>query len=107
MKKLSFLIVFIFICKINQGQNLVPNGNFENISGCPTGIGQLTNAIPWLNPSLASPDYYNQCATSSAVGVPQNVLGYQQAHSGNGYAGIFVYTQPPINMDFREYVEAQ
>jgi len=107
MKKLCFLILFSFIFKINQGQNLVPNGDFENYTSCPGALGLIINAAPWVNPSLASPDYFNSCATVSTVDVPQNVLGYQQPHSGNGYVGIFVFTQPPLIFNYREYIEVQ
>ena len=39
MKEWCFLILFSFICKINQAQNLVPNGDFETYTSCPTGLG--------------------------------------------------------------------
>src|SRR4030095_4183480 len=39
---------------------------------------------------MASPDYMNACANPLPAGVPQNGVGYQQTHSGEGYAGCYL-----------------
>src|SRR5690606_42067680 len=70
-------------------QNLVPNGNFEHHTSCPTGHGQLPNYIPWYN-YAASPDVFNTCG-SGGVSVPTSIRGYQWAASGNGYMGFVTY----------------
>ena len=37
-----------------------------------------------------TPDYFNSCSNGD-FGVPQNIAGFQNAHSGNAYAGIGVF----------------
>lgn len=105
MKRLFYLIIMLLVCRICKGQNLVPNGDFENYSGCPTDVSQIDSALFWMNPSAGagSPDYYNECSSSSLVGVPYNVLGYQPARSGNGYSGIYIWVNVTGNV--REYIE--
>ncbi len=95
-----------------KGQNLVPNGDFEQYIGCPTGDSQLSLAVSWINPATniafvsGTPDYYNQCATSGTVSVPGNWGGNQPAHSGVAYSGIYLWinNSPPNS---REYIEVQ
>jgi hypothetical protein len=99
-----------FTCRICEGQNLVPNGDFEQYSVCPTWYAQLDSTLLyWMNPCIApfipggTPDYYNSCAPSGDVGVPVNAnINYQPARSGNGYAGIITWN---ANMTSREYIE--
>jgi type IX secretion system substrate protein len=109
MKKplLPFIFFLFFIFNV-KGQNLVPNGDFEQYSACPTGLSQLDSALSWFNPFsntlISSPDYFNQCAGASALaGVPQNSIGYQNARSGFGYAGIHRFYRFLPN--YREYIE--
>lgn len=102
MKKLYSLLIPFLTCGICEAQNLVPNGDFEQFSSCPTGYSQLYNALFWINPSSnATPDYFNQC-NPSLVGVPANSWGYQTAHSGVAYGGGILYY---ANFTAREYVE--
>jgi len=93
-------------CGACFGQNLVPNGGFEQFSNCPNGYSQLDFAVPWTNPhniSYGSPDYYHQCASaSSTVNVPNTGIGFQAAHSGGGFSGIYA-----ISSVVREYMEVQ
>ena len=94
------------------GQNLVPNGSFEQFSTCPIGLAKINYALNWYNPAIGvnvggnggTPDYFNQCATPSQAGIPNNAFGYQQAYSGNAYGGLalFYFGVP----DFREYIES-
>jgi hypothetical protein len=111
MEKLFHVIFTLLFFQLHFGQNLVPNGDFEQYDTCPTNEAQLSNAIPWINPSTniagssGTPDYFNSC-NGSLMGVPYNWLGFQEAHSGNGYAGIFLY-QPSGDLNIREYLEVQ
>jgi hypothetical protein len=105
--KLSVVFLFsVFFIKA-RGQNLVPNPSFEIVTPCPTNLGQLTNASPWFVPtgSGGSPDLFNSCS----ITVPQNMIGYQNAHSGNGYAGLGVYGYwyNGSNINNREYISVQ
>lgn len=97
---LSFLSLsasFLF----SSAQNLVPNPSFEQYDTCPNFYGQLNRAIPWFNPTTASPDYFNTCTPM----VPATGLGIQNPVSGNAYAGFFAYYDFPS--DYREYLEIQ
>src|ERR1700704_5421680 len=72
MKKLALFCCIISTAFAGKGQNLVPNGDFEQYSGCPNFAGQMDSCLFWINPApyppAGSPDYFNQCA--SFVNVP-------------------------------------
>lgn len=92
MKKVisSFLLCFALL-EVHGQVNLVPNPSFEEYSNCPTGPGQIFFAQGWLT-FRESPDYFNSCVSiASYFSVPNNGSGYQQAASGNAYAGIICY----------------
>lgn len=82
-------------------QNLVPNGDFETRSSCPHGLGQMTYAVPWTAPTEGTPDYIHACGMSG-LSVPESVYGYQEAHSGDGYAGIISFNKLDVT---REYIQ--
>jgi len=81
----------------------VPNPSFENYSPCPL-LGQFS-CLNWNNPNACSPDYFNYCTNGNIVGVPNNSFGFQYAHTGDAYAGIFALQIP--NTDGREYIQSQ
>jgi hypothetical protein len=97
----------LLMCRVCYGQNFVNNGDFEQYTSCPSGSGQIDLALFWTNSSLyGTSDYYNQCATQPWVGVPSNIGGgYQFAHSGDAYAGIFLMQLPYL--DVREYLQVE
>lgn len=108
--KVRVLIFTSLFSSIAFGQaNLIPNSSFEQKNNCPSMEGQLFLAQGWLNPDAGSPDYYNECClpyivmndTFYPVGVPENVFGYQEAKTGNAYAGFYNYSAFPS----REYIE--
>ena len=75
-------------------QNLVPNGQFESYTACPSVSGQFNLAAPWFSPTDGTVEYYNSCAgVGSYVGTPTNSAGVQIPHSGQGYAGAVVYSK--------------
>lgn len=91
------------------GQNLVPNPGFDELTQCPSDGDQLIFAKPWISPSNGTPNIHNKCATNFSFGVPfggQYVDSYQQPRSGNGYAGIEVYSNVNIPKGSSEYLEA-
>ncbi|MGQ0828227.1 MAG: T9SS type A sorting domain-containing protein [Bacteroidota bacterium] len=100
MKRIVYIIILF---SIEAGaQNLVPNPSFEIYTSCPTNYGQVSLAVPWVNPSsLASPDYFNSCGSLS-VNVPKNQAGYQYARTGSAYTFVSVYA---TNSDYREYIQ--
>lgn len=79
----------------NEQNNLTLNPSFEfyNISNtCPDTLGQIELTDFWDSP-LGDPSAFNTCAgLSGNVGVPINLKGAQAARTGNGYAGISVYS---------------
>ena len=84
--------------------NLVYNPSFEEYRECPRKIdalGTLTIVDAWYQPTAGSADYYNVCG-SRDCGVPKNKLGVQDAHSGNGFCGIYC-----SKTDYREYLQTQ
>lgn len=105
MKK-GILICICFLFNHSFAQNLVINGDFENHSSCPIYYGELALADSWSNPNTGTTDYYHVCADSaSMVGIPTNWSGYQQAQSGEAYAGISTYYDSPSNI--REYLQGE
>ena len=104
MKKQLLFLALSFILKFSVGQNLVLNGDFEQMNFCPQNGSNISAAKFWIKPALGTPDYYNGCATvASGANVPNNVLGFQQAHSGVGYAGLDILWEG-FN-SYREYIE--
>jgi OmpA-OmpF porin, OOP family len=101
---ISFLIFLLIFSTKVPAQNLVTNGDFEQLVSCPTGLSQLTSTVSWFTPTNGSPDYFHECSTGSAD-VPENIFGYQYAHSGEGYGGIEPWAVSPNG--YREYFETQ
>ena len=81
--------------------NLVPNGSFEDTVACPWTDGQINYAVGWFKPTPASSDLIHSCNFA----VPQNFFGYQNAKTGNAYAGFYTY-HPLWSPDssYREYI---
>jgi hypothetical protein len=104
MKKL--LLLFLLIWMNGRAQNLVPNGDFEQFSTCPTNISQLDSAEFWFNSTQATPDYFNSCATAN-VDVPFNMFGQQAARSGVAYAGVYIAWLHTQAVNYREYLEIE
>jgi OmpA-OmpF porin, OOP family len=108
MSRQVILIIEFSCCFIVQArtQNLVPNPSFEIISSCPNNLDQLYLADSWFDPSFCTPDLFNTC---NALLAPQNAFGWQQARTGNGYAGIGVYAffYPSSNINIREFLEVK
>ena len=107
MKSFTCVCLSLFLFETILGQNLVPNGNFENYSSCPAGIGQISKATPWFSTSVfgpaGSPDYFHECSIGDSD-VPNTFNGYQQPHSGSGFAGIVLHHEGIV---FREYISIQ
>lgn len=105
MRKLILTILILTTwATFSTGQNLVPNPSFEIYSACPTGANELVKAIPWYDPTGATTDYYNACA-SGYSNVPNCSAGYQLARTGVAYAGLFgLFT---YGDNYREYLQVQ
>jgi gliding motility-associated-like protein len=70
-----------------SGQNLIPNGSFEQYDTCPDNTAQIARALPWFS-AQGSCDYFNICSSSIYVTPPNNTYGFQYPHIGNGFAGF-------------------
>jgi hypothetical protein len=121
---LIFLLLTALHQKANaQPGNLVPNPGFEDRLTCVWNDGTLTDCPPWFRPTGGHPDVFHVCTVVNEdpcpypeptnwspwmFGVPTNVVGCQESHSGQGYAGTF-YLQPgiaPLN-EYREYLAVE
>lgn len=86
-------------------QNLVLNPSFEEYTKCPESTDELSFSKKWINPSKSSPDYFNICCNETenkTVGVPCNFNGCKNAHSGNAYSGIAIWSSDP---KYKEYIQ--
>lgn len=100
MKRILFYVLSLLICTgALAQQNMVPNGDFETYTTCPTGLSQTTNCTGWGPYTNGTSDYMNSCGTP---GVPSNIFGYQQAASGNAYVGG--YNNVNASNAYKEYV---
>lgn len=101
MKKI-ICILSILCTQVCIAQNLVPNPSFEDTINCPQFIGDIDRAIGWSSYGI-TPDYFNSCAQVS-LGVPDNVRGFQNAHTGNAYVGLETFHS---GSNEREYIGCQ
>ncbi len=102
----SSILTQIFLLFTNSlicQTNLVINGDFETKTSCPISGFEINKVPPWTSPTDATPDYFNIC--SNVVGVPNNVYGFQFAHSNNGYVGIAPFLLSPVDTVYREYIQ--
>lgn len=96
-----------FLSNILAGQNLVPNGSFEDYPVCPGGYSQNPAEFrvdSWRTITMGSPDYFHSCSSGEAS-VPYNWAGVADAFDGDGYAGI--YTWMNGGKDYREYLHCK
>ena len=103
--------VLVYLCFIHLtaawSQNLVPNGGFEEYTACPTSDDQMNYASGW-DAYMYSPDFWHACGIPYQSSVPNNIAGYQPAHSGQGYAGIHAFTAQGQSADgYREILGVQ
>jgi hypothetical protein len=112
MKWLFSILVALPVLSWGQG-NLVPNGGFETITSCPWTHGMIADAPPWTNTGGGTtPDLFHSCSPPDPSGfpnegVPDNTRGSQEAHTGQGYTGIYTYNGPHLNEELREYLQIQ
>ncbi|MEO1257399.1 MAG: T9SS type A sorting domain-containing protein [Bacteroidota bacterium] len=110
---MKYFFLTSFFCCLSyfalHSQNLVQNPGFENFESCPDNGGQISRATHWDRPELTTgtPDYYNRCFEPSppaaSLDIPFNWTGYQEAHNGDGYAGVYNFGYG----DLREYIQSR
>jgi gliding motility-associated-like protein len=103
MKKVIFFVLLTFGSIRTSTQNLIPNPSFEDYTQCPNKEAQISLTGNWYNANYGSVDYYNECATGTTVGVPQNVAGLQVPRTGKAYLGMYLYSEienAPIQSEY-------
>lgn len=70
----------------NTPVNLVPNGGFEERTGCPNGPADLSLCQDW-NFQSGTVDYFHQCGTEEG-GLPLNYMGFQESEEDSSYIGL-------------------
>ena len=95
---LTVLLTIIGIYSGNCQTNLIPNPSFEDLTDCPNDNAAIAESMielakPWFG-AIYTPDLFNKCAESDGrLGVKKNLpcpCG-RMPHSGDGYAGLFVF----------------
>lgn len=99
------LLILISSGQYSFAQNLAPNPSFENYTQCPHERHGVWYgwAYDWFCPTNGTVDLFNACADGGVVGIPNNEFGYQNAHTGLGYIGMYTRFN---SIDYREYVTA-
>lgn len=84
--------------------NMVYNPSFEEHRRCPQRIdalGVMTAVEAWWQPTAGSSDYFNLCGGRDCQ-VPRNKMGFQEAHNGVAYCGIYCSQE-----HYREYLQTE
>jgi|APTNR8051073442_1049403.scaffolds.fasta_scaffold00005_320 outer membrane protein OmpA-like peptidoglycan-associated protein len=92
-----------------SAQNLVPNPSFEELTRCPNSFSTDKNdfIVPgWESPTKGTPDHFHGCSWGEAD-VPFNWAGSANAHSGKGYAGMYVWNKRDDDKSYREYIQCE
>lgn len=109
MKKARIIIAHLFVLKIALAQNLVPNPGFEELVLCPGSYStdrRDFSAPGWNSPTRGTPDMFHACSWGEAD-VPYNWAGSSNAHTGKGYAGIYVWSHSHKDVNYREYIQCE
>ena len=102
------IVIPILFSVCVSAQNLVPNPGFEELSRCPHSFStdKKDFIVPgWDSPTIGTPDHFHACSWGEAD-VPFNWAGSANAHSGKGYAGIYVWSTDP-DRNYREYLQCE
>jgi gliding motility-associated-like protein len=103
--RLPTVIFLVMITQFTRGQNLVPNYSFEDTLACPSSDGEIYDAPPWVDPTNATTDYYNECASNLICSAPLNAYGFQQPRTGRAYSGMGTYVSSSPNA--REFLQVK
>ena len=101
-------IFFIFLAPFSFtfGQNLVPNGDMEAYTACPTSMYYYSDlATGWNTPvgHGGTSDYFNVCGDPQHDWTNFADHGTVTPHSGDGYLGMLTHS----GFDQREYITRQ
>jgi hypothetical protein len=110
-KSIATMMIIIIVAidfNTSKGQNLVFNSGFEIADTCPNNQGNINLAHGWFNANTVFPsttDYYHLCSPLAGLTPPSIFTGYQNAHFGDAFIGMGVYTLGLSNS--REYAETE
>jgi OOP family OmpA-OmpF porin len=90
---------------VNDKENLVNNGELEGYVGKLKKLGKFYMVEDWDAYTVIKPDYFEAGNEEAEIGVPSNIYGYQDAHSGSHYAGITAFSYDP--KIYRSYIFTQ
>lgn len=85
----SFATLYSFS---QAGENLVPNGSFEELSKKPKKLGSIDLATGWVSPTGARADLFSDASSIEDISIPNNAYGKESAKEGGNYAGIVAYS---------------
>ena len=100
----ALLLLYSGSLKAQTSDNMVYNPSFEDYRSCPQKIealGVMTDVEAWWQPTKGSSDYFNACGSRDCA-VPRNKMGYQTAHNGQAYCGIYC-----SQANYREYLQTE
>ena len=110
MRAVTTCIFLALFTRFITAQNLIPDSSFEKNKFVPMDFSEVNASQLWSIPSWGTSDLYCKCDRKtkifrekiySQVDVPQNLMGYQDPHSGTCYAGMFVFSHG----NYREYLQ--
>ncbi len=85
---------------LKEGENIVPNGDFERVLKTTEGHAYLDNLVGWFNPSGDNQEVFN--GTPDHLFVPkQNTYPWIMPRSGQSVIGLITYLRRRNN--YREY----
>lgn len=104
--QIAVAMILSLACSVQaRGQNLVPNGSFEDYYDCPASFGFWSEVVGWTSPYTQSADYFNRCATGVVCSVPFNNMGFQEPAEGDAYMGIATFVNDGPN--YREVIATE
>lgn len=97
----AWYVMFLVLTESLPAQNLAPNPSFEEISFCPVSLADWSAEV-WY-PVAGTADNFHACASPNWEGVPFNFQGFQYPHSGEAYAGGYLFVS---SNSYREFIQA-
>lgn len=105
MQQMKTCVLILLFIPFARAQNLIPDSSFEQNYSIPVDFSAINSSKFWNMPTQGTTDLFCVCDRKqkkySLVDVPQNPMGYQSAHSGTCYAGIFAFSHD----NYREYIQ--
>lgn len=110
-------VVLLLALVTAQGQDLVPNGSFEDHTALPSDPSQWYHCTGWSSvndyigpypypfPYPGSPDYFHTQGTGNYIVPPNTFAGNVSAHTGAACMGLVTYDAPFLD-EYREYLSA-